>query len=352
MVDLQNNFEEFHDKIRLDVKDNSLLKRYKDKAIEGLKKEIEADYSFETFLQGSYSVFTGIKSSKENIDFDIDVAVAFEIKREDYPDPRTPKSWVKSALEKIFPDSDIEWKNPCVTVNFTSNKTGKNVHVDVAVYAKEIDYVGDSFYLARGREFSGKDDRCWEKSDPKKLKEKINSHFKEEDQEDRAQFRRVIRYLKRWKDMKFKQTYRPTGIGLTINMMDYLDVKKAYDSLTATPTFDNLEALKNVVEKMISSFRSTFDKDSLEWHERLEARLPVEPYNDTYNKMTSRQMADFKEKLESLYNDLEFAVQTIDEHEATKRLNQHFGEDFEVISEEEVYEQSMRNSVATDSPSA
>jgi hypothetical protein len=350
MVDLQNNFEDFHEKIRLDVDDNSLLKKYKDEAIDRLKNEIEVDYSFDTFLQGSYSVFTGIKSSKEDIDFDIDVAVAFEINREDYPDPRTPKSWVKDALEKIFPDSNIEWKNPCVTVNFTSNKTGKNVHVDVAIYAKEIDYVGDNYYLARGKESSGKDDRCWEKADPKKLKEKINNHFKNE--EDRGQFRRVIRYLKRWKDMNFKQTYKPTGIGLTINMMDYLDIKKKHDSLTTNYTFNDLEALKSVVEKMIVSFNPIFDEDSLEWNERLEAKLPVEPYNDTYSKMTSRQMTDFKGKLESLYEDLKFAVETIDEHEATKRLNKHFGEDFEVVSEEEVYEQNVRNSVATDSPSA
>lgn len=349
MVDLQSNFKDFHEKIRLDVDDNSLLKKYKDEAIEGLKNEIEVDYFFDTFLQGSYSVFTGIKSTKEDIDFDIDVAVAFEINHEDYTDPRIPKSWVKDALEKIFPDSDIEWKTPCVTVNFTSNKSGKNVHVDVAVYAKEIGYAGNNYYLAKGKEFSGNDNRCWEKADPKQLKEKIKHHFKND--EDRAQFRRIIRYLKRWKDMKFKQTYRPTGIGLTINMMEHLDVKKEYDFLTTTWTYDDLDALKSVVDKMISSFRSILD-DNLEWKERLEAKLPVEPYNDTYSKMTSSQMADFKEKLESLYDDLEFAVRTIDKHEATKRLNKHFGEDFEVVSEEEVYEQNTRNAVPTDSPSA
>ena len=44
--------------------------------------------------------------------------------------------------------------------------------------------------------------------------------------------------------------------------------------------------------------------------------------------MTVNQMSDFKNKLSKLYDDLIFAIDTEDEYEATKRLNNQFGEDF------------------------
>ena len=47
-----------------------------------------------------------------------------------------------------------------------------------------------------------------------------------------------------------------------------------------------------------------------------------------------------------------FAIDTEDEYEATKRLNNQFGEDFLIISEEEVTEKNLRNAFVTDYPSA
>ena len=64
------------------------------------------------------------------------------------------------------------------------------MHVDVAVYAKE----DENYFLAKAKEFSAPENRCWEEADPKVLKEKINSHVADSD--DRKQFRRCIRYLK------------------------------------------------------------------------------------------------------------------------------------------------------------
>ena len=345
MANIQKSFTDFHNSIRLDVDDNGLLKNYKDQVVEGLKEHLPESVKFETFLQGSYSVYTGIKSCDENIDFDIDVAVAFEIDRTDYEDPRKPKLWVKEALRKIFPDAEVKLKVPCVTATFSEKDAEKSVHVDVAVYAKEA----GNYFLAKAKEFSTSENRCWEEADPKGLKEEINSHIADSD--DRSQFRRCIRYLKRWKDNKFSQEYKPTGIGLTINVMDKFLAKKSTDILTGKVEYNDLDCLKQIVYSMKNSFEYEYN-DTDEWHYRLHAVLPVKPNSDTYSKMTGNQMSNFKDKLSKLYDDLIFATETEDEHDATKRLNYQFGEDFLIISEKEVTENNLRNAFVTDYPSA
>ncbi|HAZ1180323.1 TPA: hypothetical protein J0V02_002595 [Enterococcus faecium] len=345
MANIQTSFIDFHNSIRLDVEDNTLLKDYKDQVIDGLKDYLPDDVKFETFLQGSYSVYTGIKSCDEKIDFDIDIAVAFEIDHTVYEDPREPKLWVKEALVEIFPNAQVNLKVPCLTATFTGKKTKKNVHVDVAVYAKE----DENYFLAKAKEFSAPENRCWEEADPKVLKEKINSHVADSD--DRKQFRRCIRYLKRWKDNNFNQEYKPTGIGLTINVMDTFLVNKSTDFLTRKVQYNDMECMKQIVSSLKDSFVYEYSETD-GWHYRLHAYLPVKPNSDTYSKMTVNQMSDFKNKLSKLYDDLIFAIDTEDEYEATKRLNNQFGEDFLIISEEEVTEKNLRNAFVTDYPSA
>lgn len=46
MVDLQKNFITFHDKIKLEYEDNSLLRDYKDQVLDGLKKILTSTISF------------------------------------------------------------------------------------------------------------------------------------------------------------------------------------------------------------------------------------------------------------------------------------------------------------------
>ena len=65
MANIQTSFIDFHNSIRLDVEDNTLLKDYKDQVIDGLKDYLPDDVKFETFT-GSYSVYTGIKAVMKN----------------------------------------------------------------------------------------------------------------------------------------------------------------------------------------------------------------------------------------------------------------------------------------------
>ena len=346
MVDLQKKFIEFHNNIKLSYEDNSLLRDYRDQVLDGLSEHLEIDYDYQTFLQGSYSVFTGIKSSDNNIDFDIDVALSLDMNREDCKNPVTAKKWVRDAMQKTFPSAEVKIKKPCVTIKFSDEENNENIHVDIAIYAFE----NGNYFLARGSEFSNVENRIWEEADPVKLKEKINSTFSEE--KDRYQFKRCIRYLKRWKDNKFNQENRPTGIGLTTLAIEKFQVDKTTDWVADTTTYNDLQALKLFVERLLSSFVYEYDETNEKHYLRIKAFLPVKPFTDTFCKMTPNQMDDFNTKLTNLKDDLDFAIETLDEHEATKKLNKQFGADFTIVDEDVLVETNARNSFVSDYPSA
>lgn len=70
------------------------------------------------------------------------------------------------------------------------------------------------------------------KSDPKGLVDYINDKY-EADSEERAQYRRVIRYMKRWKNLKFNSSgnAEPPSIGITLIAADKFEVYRTYDYL-------------------------------------------------------------------------------------------------------------------------
>ncbi|WP_199219676.1 hypothetical protein [Staphylococcus simulans] len=158
--------------------------------------------------------------------------------------------------------------------------------------------------------------------------------------------------MKRWKDINFKQENRPTGIGITINAYNWFSPQKETDLITEKVITKDISALKVLVNNMRMNFDQEFDADTNIYRERLKAFNIVEPYTDTYNKMSFTQMEDFKNKLNKLYEDLAFASCTINLNEATERLNKQFGDSFPIISKEEIAETHEKNSIITDYPSA
>lgn len=328
MANLQSYFNSFHDAIKLDYDDNKGLRNKRDELLDILKENMPLDAgTFNIFHQGSYAMYTGIKSL-DGGDYDIDVGLLFNITKDDYPNPITVKKWVYDALKKEY--EQVEMKKPCVTVKFESNdENERNYHVDFAVYADDEN--DNDKYLAKGKLFSDPENRSWEESDPKTLVNDVKNHLS--DSEERKQFRRTIRYLKRWKDIKFKgQVNRPSGIGLTVAALTHFQPSYTYNGFTNDKTFKDIEALETFVQNMIYSFVTILNKDG-EWEERLKVNLPTPPYNDIYEKMTGTQMSSFKEKLECLLDKLQQAKNETDPVEACKILKEQFGDDFPVPEE-------------------
>jgi hypothetical protein len=344
MANLQKYFKDFHDKIKLEYDDNKELRDKRDELIDFLKENMpEEACSFETFNQGSYSMFTGVKPI-DNGDYDIDVALLFYLSKDDYSNPITVKNWVYDSLSAGY--DDVEMKKPCVTVKFESDE--RKYHVDFAVFA--VNNPDGNTYLARGKQFSTSENRCWEHSDPEKLVTDIKAF--PSDSQDREQFRRVVRYMKRWKDNKFKgQVNRPSGIGLTVAGLSHFQANYTQDFFANNGrTYKDLEAVETFVQNMLNSFVQVLN-DDLEWEDRLRVYLPTPPYNDIYGKMTGNQMADFKGKLECLLDKLQKANAETDPVAACKLIAEEFGDDYP-IPEASATAQKRGPSIIIDNSSA
>lgn len=342
MANVQKYFEEFHKSIKLsDTDENEELREKRDIILNRLKNNITSDApKYESFNQGSYAMGTGIKPIDG--EYDIDVGIRFDLSKDDYPDPVDVKIWVYDAVKDHT--SNVSMKRSCVTVTYM--KDGEpEFHVDLAIYsAKNQD---EKLYLAKGKLNSDDSNKIWEVSDPLRLINMIRDRY--EDADDRKQFRRVIRYLKRWKNEKFSSdgNAAPPGIGLTVAAYYYFSVSKRYDFESGKYKYDDLNAVKNLVQNMIDKFQPEYRAEDNKWIERLHINLPTEPNNDLFEKMTDNQMAGFKSKLEDLKSALEDAQNEADVHEACKILKSVFGDDFPVPPKDETGQKKSQAFIST-----
>ncbi|RKZ52840.1 MAG: nucleotidyltransferase [Candidatus Parabeggiatoa sp. nov. 3] len=348
MAKLQKQFVQFHETIKLNnLDENKTLRDKRDIVLEKLRERLKKFFqekdeptpTFEPFNQGSYAMGTGIQPLGG--DYDIDVGLKFNISKEDYPDPTEVKQWVYDALSTHT--QRVEFRKPCITI-FYQRHNEPIYHVDLAIYS-EYSY-DSSLYIAKGKPNS--DERIWEASEPKKLIELVKNRF--DDPEDGKQFRRVIRYLKRWKDVKFSSDGNgaPIGIGITIAAYHWLNVSKPVDYFSGKTTYDDLTAMQNFVNALIGNFRDIYNSNEL----RLHVELPVAPYCDVFEKMTDNHMLSFKRKLESLLSILNEAQAEAEPSEACQKLQQQFGDDFPIPTKAETAFISSAPAIVSSSSSA
>ena len=213
----------------------------------------------------------------------------------------------------------MEYKRPCVRVQY--HRAGEELyHVDLAVYSGKVYNWDNQTYLAKGFPGSGVENRFWEVAEPQKLVEIFQQKF--QNQGDRDQFRRVIRYLKRWKDVTFRAegNGRPTGIAMTACAMNWFQVGTTYNLRTQRREYDDLTALKNLVGSILNQFN---------FGSQISVYLPVPPHNDLFEKMTNKQMQNFKIKVAGLYSiHLRNAEDAPTAFLACSALRRAFGDDF------------------------
>ena len=256
-------------------------------------------------------------------DYDIDVGLKFDMSISDYPDPMVPKRWVRDAL--IGHTKRVEIKRSCVTVTYQINSEPA-YHIDFAIYSSSN---SDNMYIAKGKEFSEASNIFWELSDPQLLINIINDKYKDD---DRLQFKRVIRYLKKWKNYNFdiSGSSAPTGIALTVLAYYYFFVRSIFDNVRMKTVYDDHSALISFVETIKNSFAYTYDVDTGSWYHTISAKLPVEPRNDLFGKMTKTQMESFYNKLDNLHKALMEAKNNEKRSEACRILVTQFGNEFPV----------------------
>ena len=309
-AELQVLFERFHDAIKLDENDERRKLRDKREVIlSTLKRKLAAQsLSFEAFDQGSYAMRTGVVPKDGN--YDIDVGLIFDCPRERFPDPVTLKCLVRDAL--VANNRTVKIRRACVTVEYIRHGV-PNYHVDLALYIRQAD---GRLRLAKGREFSEPQHREWELSAPRELTQYVLAKF---DGEDQAQFRRCIRYLKRWRDENFR-TGAPFSIALTLAAASWFEPKR-----TANGVYVDVEALHFLVNKMRSNFGNDLN------FSRLAVRLPGIAKTDLMKRLTDAQMLAFKEQLKSLELTLEKCFGDVAISYSAASLAPLFGSDFPLL---------------------
>ena len=324
-MSLQNQFKKFNETIRLSETKLDELREKRNKILDKLRANEDLP-SFEEFGQGSYRMGTEVKPIDK--DYDIDVGLRFNVNKNDYEDPLTLKKQIRDIL-KNHTEYGAEIKTPCVTVTY--KKDGETAyHVDIVTYTYEDKENKESqLYLAKGKEFAKAENIKWEVADPLGLINEIENRFSGEDKE---QYKRIIRYLKRWKNLNFSSdgNNEVPGIGITLLAYDLFSPSKEYDYLEEKYVYDDLNALIDFIRKVKSKFILKYDLESNESKYSISLDLPVQPYTDVFSKMTLNQMNNFRNKICKLYDDLIIVKDEADIIEQCKKLNQIFGDDFEV----------------------
>lgn len=312
---IQRKFMSFHNRIQLaDAEEDAALRRQRDLVLDRLRAGLAERGlpPFTTFVEGSLATGTAVQPVDRELD--IDVGVVFTGPRPD--NPLDARRWVRDAL--AGPPS-------AAAVRVEGCRRGLSVgiapghHVDLAVYWEEPT---GQLSLALGAEDALADARAWQPCDPRALVTLVRDHLQGE---DRRQFRRVVRYLRRWRDVQFPPDgdCSPLGVGLTVLALEHFrPVGNRYANTPAL--YDDLAATRGLVDALLRNFRPLWRAGRRS--ERIEARVPVAPFDDALAALADPQMAELKRCLVLLASHLDEVVR----HNDADYLIAAFGEDFPV----------------------
>ena len=316
---IQTHFDEFHGRITLGREDDAYKKaRDRDDSIKAELKTAfgEAGYPVVAdFIQGSLKTHTGIVPISG--DYDIDRALVIDDEKAP-ENPVTPKKKALDVLEdRGFKNAKI--KKPCVTADYASD----NVHIDFIVYKR----AGDQHYLAVGKKNSDEHNREWSAADPRGLIAWINDdsdYDKDDAKEVLAQFRRLVRYLKRWRDVQFNDAVaaKVYSIGLTVMVKNKIE-----PSFSTEGACQDLAALRATVKAILDAGDFEEEEDN---KYRVSVDLPAEPWRDIFDGSSLDTGTQFYNKLKHLKEQLEKTEALSDERKQCEILTKLFGDDFKV----------------------
>ena len=255
--------------------------------------------SIRTWLQGSYKFGTQIRPARKGEEFDIDLGVYLEW--DGYPEdgnlePKGIKGLVQSALFAYDADDIVEVVEPpktrCARIRFTGA-----FHIDVPAY--HLDPGRDARMLAT-------EESRWEDSDPKALYLWFVDQF---DDDTRVKARRLIRYLKIWAALHFRNgTERPSSTLLTVLAAE----------ATNTLDLDELSADDRALSRILEEMVNRLDYD----------RTVPNPASDDYENLAERlgneAFDQFLEKLKTFRNTALAALASADALSAADRWSEAF----------------------------
>jgi hypothetical protein len=328
MANVQPYLVKFHEMIRADLDMNATLRDKRDIVLRRIAKHLNEHElpGFEELGQGSYTMKTGTVPTP-GLKFDIDVGLRFFFRESEYASS-TVREWVFDAVEDHT--ETVEAKGPCIRVTYADG-----YHVDLVCYAVfDDDYGVEQYRLAHKH-----DDWC--PTDPPKLLEHVRNARKPfGDTKDALtgtdQFRRVVRYLKRWNDVAIptERKDKPTGLAFTLLCCSHLMPR------TTLNDSDDRAALSSLA-RMVGQQAG-----------RIEAKKPTPGYEDMFSRLNDGEMAKLKARFSTLADTLDAAGAEPDPVAACMLLRKVFGDEFPVPAPDATGKKSGAPAILTSSASA
>lgn len=288
MAKMNDAFLDFNDAIKLSDSKMRELRNSRDAVRASTRKWMsdEGHGAVSFRMQGSIAMSTVVNPIGD-VEYDIDDGIYLK-KYEDtqegeWPKPSTAHKWVKDALASRTTSEPVD-KNTCVRVVYK-----RGYHIDVPIYVLK----GGKAYLAHKRD-------GWVNSDAKDFRDWFTAKCKP----NNGQLRRIVRYLKRWKD----ESDAPLkGIELTILAADSFEQADGRDD----------DALRYTVGNIIDTLEASF-----------VCRKPVAPGEDLFEGASDTKKSDVLSAFRKLRHALEKAREASSEKEAADELRKVLGEDF------------------------
>jgi len=314
MANNHEQFTAFNTTIKLanDKKDELLKNRkaLRERIIKYFKENKPDEIQPKFHSQGSFAMNTTVNPIRYWSDndekylqkYDIDDGVYFigDEEQEDRYVVQTYHNWIYEAV-KNHTDKGAIAKNTCVRVTYADGH-----HIDLPIYYKKDDDTPELAHKAKS----------WIESDPKAFYEWFN-----EKASKNQQLRRIVRYLKAWKDYREysnPQKKIPSGFILTILAVNNISYNSNRDDISLMNT------LKNI--------KSALDS-------RFECKRPTPPYAE--NLLEGYNHKDyFLNELDKFITSAEQAVNGSNPKDACMKWQKHFGERFSCSTAKDIDEKA------------
>jgi len=309
-------FKKFHGRVKLDSSKKKILLGSKD----ALRGKIKADFRSKNrtpvpnfYMQGSFAMCSTINPSRKEYDLDdgvylnnIDTSKPVT----EWESPETVHRWIVSAVDghtsKIPQD-----KNLCVRVLYAD----ENKHVDLPIYAEK----DGEYYLAVKN-------KGWMESDPKE----INDWFANEVRNKSEQYRRVVRYLKAWKDHREDENGTVQlfgGFQLTV--------------LAAKHFISDSESDEESFFRTVKSISNSI------WSYRNKVPHPVRSGKNIIEHYSDKRKVLFQDEFNNMFDKAKKAYYEKDCEEKAKKWVKIFGDRFPIPNESECGKKKSKETPAT-----
>lgn len=303
-MNFDKQFKKFHDEVKLDPKKKSQLLKGKGALREKIKKDFKEKSRLPVptfYMQGSFSMTTTINPISAEYDLDdgvylqnIDTTKPIS----EWESPEKVHKWIVDAVDGHTSKNPTD-KNLCVRVNYAD----ENKHVDLPIYVKK----DDTYYLAVKN-------NGWVESDPKE----VSDWFADEVNEKGEQYRRVVRYLKAWKDFREDENNSVKlfgGFQLTV-LASYHFVG---DSDSDEESFyKTVQAIKNNL-----------------WMYNNKIAHPTKPWKNLIEHYSDRRKELFQDEFKAMFEKAKKAYDEDDCEEKGKKWRKVFGDRFPILNESE-----------------